>query len=212
MTFTFNSLIPAANNNPSADQPDMLTNNVSTRGIIAVDHFGFDVANGGRHLQVQLPLRGGSPGTIPPSLIAQEGTLYTKTVTSSGASTETGLFYTPDLSANQYQLTRTITASFALFGTNTGYLADHTGGWTFLPGGMLLQYGARSTPGTSGVITYPVVFTTGAFSIQLTMSRNASSSTQSVSVDNSIAPSASSFAYRSSSSSTDPIYWVAIGV
>ncbi len=52
MTFTFNDGIPAANNNPSVDQPDMLSNNVSTNGILAVDHISFNAPNGGTHKQV----------------------------------------------------------------------------------------------------------------------------------------------------------------
>jgi hypothetical protein len=55
MTFIFNPAIPAANNNPSVDQPDMLGNNVATDGIIAVDHIGFNLVNGGNHIQVHLP-------------------------------------------------------------------------------------------------------------------------------------------------------------
>lgn len=52
MTFTFNTNIPAANNDPSVDQPDMLVNNQSTNSIIAVDHISFNTANGGQHKQV----------------------------------------------------------------------------------------------------------------------------------------------------------------
>jgi len=57
--FTFNTGIPASGNNPSVDQPDMLTNNVSTNSILAVDHVTFNSsgtggagASGGQHLQV----------------------------------------------------------------------------------------------------------------------------------------------------------------
>lgn len=52
MTFTFNTAIPAANNNPSVDQPDMLVNNQSTDAIINVDHISFNAMNGGQHKQV----------------------------------------------------------------------------------------------------------------------------------------------------------------
>lgn len=52
MTFTFNDQIPAANNNPSADQGQMLINNQSTNSIIAVDHVTFNTANSGTHKQV----------------------------------------------------------------------------------------------------------------------------------------------------------------
>jgi len=52
MTFNFNAGIPAANNNPSNDQPDMLTNNISTNAILAIDHVSFNDANGGKHKQI----------------------------------------------------------------------------------------------------------------------------------------------------------------
>lgn len=52
MTFTFNSGIPAAGNNPSNDQPIMKANNVAEAGIWNVDHVGFNQNNGGKHLQV----------------------------------------------------------------------------------------------------------------------------------------------------------------
>jgi len=52
--FTFNDGIPAANNNPSADQPIMLQNNVATLGILAVDHVTFNLPLGGTHKQVTI--------------------------------------------------------------------------------------------------------------------------------------------------------------
>lgn len=58
-SFTFNNQIPAAANNPSVDQPQMLLNNVSNFDIWEVDHVGFNsVGSGGpnsssgQHLQV----------------------------------------------------------------------------------------------------------------------------------------------------------------
>lgn len=52
MTFTFDNTIPAANNNPSDDQPIMLNNNIADVGIWGVDHIGFNSANGGTHAQI----------------------------------------------------------------------------------------------------------------------------------------------------------------
>jgi len=49
--YSFDETIPATNNNPSTDQPGMLINNVSTKGIISTDHVTFGLANGGSHLQ-----------------------------------------------------------------------------------------------------------------------------------------------------------------
>lgn len=144
--FSYNRDIPDGPNNPSNDQPLMKTNTNSTDNLINEDHFSFGVNDGGLHKQVRMPNRGGFPGSIPPGLIANEGTLYTKSV-----STFTQLFYTPDTSTNEYQLTRTGTAAFPQFGKKIPYTsglvgATTEGGWTFLAGngtdgGMILQYG-----------------------------------------------------------------------
>jgi len=50
MTFTFG--IPAANNNPSADQPRMLNNFTAISNLINVDHIGFNTTLQGQHKQV----------------------------------------------------------------------------------------------------------------------------------------------------------------
>lgn len=52
MTFTFDNTIPAANNDPSADQPDLLINNQSIASILDVDHIGFNQTSGGTHKQI----------------------------------------------------------------------------------------------------------------------------------------------------------------
>src|ERR1051325_850337 len=95
------------------------------------------IPSGGKHKFVEMPVLGAIPG----GLAANEGTFYTKTQATLGASTESTLFYTPDLSANEYQMTRTIASQAASFGNQSGSVADSTGGWTFLPGGLILQYG-----------------------------------------------------------------------
>jgi hypothetical protein len=52
MAFPFNTGIPAANNNPSADQPIMQLNNVSSYGILDVDHVTYGIVNAGTHKSV----------------------------------------------------------------------------------------------------------------------------------------------------------------
>jgi len=49
--FTFSTTVPNAPNDPSVDQGPMLQNNISTNGILAVDHVTFNAVNGGSHLQ-----------------------------------------------------------------------------------------------------------------------------------------------------------------
>lgn len=50
--FNYINPLPVSSNNPSVDQPNMTINNASVLGILDVDHVGFNVSNGGTHLQV----------------------------------------------------------------------------------------------------------------------------------------------------------------
>jgi len=52
MSVSYNLDIPAANNAPSVDQPNMLINTNAVDTILAVDHVAFNVLNGGTHKQV----------------------------------------------------------------------------------------------------------------------------------------------------------------
>lgn len=53
--FNYTQGIPAAQNNPSNDQPNMKVNNDSNYLIWDVDHYGFEDNNGGQHQWVTLP-------------------------------------------------------------------------------------------------------------------------------------------------------------
>jgi len=171
--FTYNRDIPDAPNNPSNDQPPMKVNTNSIDNLINEDHYAFNDNNGGLHKRVRLI----DLLAIPGALAAGMGTLYTKLATSSGVSTESNIFFTPDNSGNEYQLTRPITGNFAsfsalgAFGTVTaGY--TRTAGWTFLPGGMLMQYGnvtraAGISPSTIAV-TFPLAFSTSNIVVSIT--------------------------------------------
>ncbi len=85
MTFSFDSTIPAANNNPSDDQPIMLANNVSDEGIWDVDHVGYDVPNGGQHKLVRFNVK-----ALPAAPTDPQSALYTNNGT---ASTNAQLFF-----------------------------------------------------------------------------------------------------------------------
>lgn len=126
--FSFNTSIPASNNNPSLDQPEMLTNNQSTDGILAVDHVTFNANDGGTHLQVSFS------SNNTPSLPTNFPTLFTGTL---GGTTGSGLselfFYSGNAaqSSNQYKISAN--GSVMLFGgiilkwaTVTGNLVSTT--------------------------------------------------------------------------------------
>jgi hypothetical protein len=178
MNLNYINNIPLSNNDPSVDQPNMQTNTNSIAAWVTQDHYGFNDNRGGIHKQVRL----NSLSSIPPGLTGNVGTLYSKSVNTSVANEPT-VFYSPSTTGNEYQITRTITGEFTLFGTNTQYLSpidlSAKGGWTFLPGGMLFQYGFYSvvmSPTASAIniaIPFPLQFTNVPYSI--TATANASS-------------------------------------
>lgn len=163
--FTYTAPLPVSGNNPSVDQPNMTTNNASVNSIIGVDHYSFNVSNGGLHKQSTYPVQ-----SIP-STSAGQAAIYSNTAGQSQ------LFGTTDAGANAYQLSRFIDAQFTKFGTFTasgtvtaGY--TQSAGWTFLPGGLMLQYAqVTRVAGISPsdiVVTYPVPFTTSQVIVSIT--------------------------------------------
>jgi hypothetical protein len=212
MNLDYNLGIPAAGDNPSFDQGLMQTNTNSIGALITVDHYGFKDNFGGYHKQVTLPALLAIPGTITIGM----GVLYTKASTSISPLTETDLFYTPDASTNEYQLTRTITGKFTTFGTNTNYappVVNQNGGWTFLPGqstngALIYQYGSMLSTGTNTLIAFPITFPNALFSVTAVRAQGSSSTTTwGVPVS-----STSGFTFSASSGTTGVlIYWMAIG-
>lgn len=152
----FNPNVPQPNDLLSDSQGDILQNFSAANTSFGINHYPFDNAtiNNGKHKFVGMPVS----TVIPPGLIAGEGTVYSQT-----ANAASQLFYSPDASGNEYQMTRCINASFSSFSTNTvfdGTQPRVTGGWTFLPGGMLMQYGFLNAPTDNDTIKFPVAFTT----------------------------------------------------
>ncbi len=198
MSYTANT--PQTGQSLGFTRPIINSNFQTINTAFAINHIAFNISGAGKHKFVEMP----NQSVIPSPLAGGEGTLYCK---ASGGAAQ--VFYTPGVSTNEYQLTRAITASFATFGTNTGYAANHTGGWTFLPGGMLLQYGLRISAGTSGVITFPTAFTNAPYSITVSLYSNAASRT--VVVDTGTAPTTTGFNFINSAAGLG-VFWTAIGV
>lgn len=214
MVLTFLPNIPQAPDFLSNSQLDLLNNNQALDGIFSKNHYAYSLGTSdqGKHKFIEMPLL-----AVIPTIAASEGGLYTKTAISVTPSTETDLFYTPDASTNEYQMTRTVTAKFANFGTNLAYGTPpagftQTGGWTFLPGGLLMQYGFYGKTGatnTVGTVQFPVTFTSAPLSVQLTLYRG--SAGQDVVLDSAAPPTTTTFNFKSSSSSADGVFWMAIG-
>jgi len=133
--YTYITNIPASSNNPSADQPNMQINTNSIDDIIEVDHFSFNDNRGGYHKQVNLVDNAG-PFPTPAGV---GSVLY------SGA-TNNLVFTNASLAGAGVQLT--VGAKPPIAAAN---------GSTFLPGGLLLQWGTGVTlaapPASIGTLT-----------------------------------------------------------
>lgn len=166
--------------------------------INSVNHVAYGALGQGKHKFLQMPEQLSAPTTG-----ANEGGFYAKVGTNPA---ETNLFYRGESDNFEYQLTRVNSVETATFATNTPpYIANHNGGWTFLPGSMLLQYGRRNTIGASGTVTFPIAFTNIPYSVQIT----GDSGTGTFSAHT---LSTTGFSFTQSPPSTTAFFWVAIGV
>lgn len=219
MSYTTN--IPAANDNPSVSQGEIQANFNEINTWVNVNHTGFG-GNEGKHNMVEMPIQGSIPSTL-----INEGTLYTASQTVASANTASCLMYCHDLNSTPtamytYQLTRPIDSNFAKFGTFTNYNLGTSGGWTFLPGGLLLQYG--TVAGASVVdgytIMFPQAFINAPYSVLLTETNgNSTVSNKSFQAYLTVSPGTVgtggfSFRYYDNSGNTPKtnVYWQAIGV
>ncbi len=164
---SYNPNIPLPTDKLSTSQGDIKDNFGQLNTIFGVDHFEFDAIDAGKHQHVNMPAKSG--GT-PPTTASGEGALYT---VQTGSNTDQ--YYTRDADAtNIYQMTRITNdgTEYGRFATNLNYQVgppDLTGGWTFLPGGMMLQYGKAITTSAGGppnlTVTFPVAFTNVVYSV-----------------------------------------------
>jgi hypothetical protein len=119
--FAYNDGVPATNNNPSVDQPDMLINTQSIKNLINVDHLSFGVDDGGTHKQTTL-----NRLAVKPSLVGTQVALYSKLATNPASSQ---LFF-EDSAGNEFQL--------------TGNTAAAATGYVLIGGSVLFKWGTVS--------------------------------------------------------------------
>lgn len=132
--FTYNLDIPLSTNNPSVDQPNMEVNTNSIAGILNVDLIGFGNTNGGFHNQSTYVDQGADPGSASGQVVE-----YSKSVSSSSE-----LFIQRDSVSTPIQLTN---GTVNIAGNATGVSKGHS----FLPGGLIIQWGSlvATTGGTT---------------------------------------------------------------
>jgi hypothetical protein len=132
MTFTYNINVPNGPNDPADDQPQMLTNTVSISNLIAVDHIGFNVPEGGLHKQVTMN------NQTPP-----------------GIGTGDGVFFASLNNSNSYPAWQNALGPIAMM---TNPPLQNATGYSPLPGGMLIQWGIGTTTGTNTLILFGTSF------------------------------------------------------
>jgi hypothetical protein len=202
-TFVYKRNIPAANNNPSTDQPDMRINTNSTDELINVDHVSFGKTDphgdgnvDGTHRQVQLRYR----TTNFPNTLGQ-GTIFAKTGSGAvgGDAVPFWAFAAPGFSPVQ-MLTRVANAT----------LAASPNGAIPMMGGLIMQYGIILHTNPVGTpVVFPNAFrlnnvATDPYSIQLTYITPSAASPLS-------AINASSTGFSVRGPINNQLYWMAIG-
>ena len=199
---------PIASHTLAADQPVIegnflyLANTLGTSNAKNGDHqialTGVDTTQfEGRHRQVCLNNRHGAAPTVAGIGDGTNVLLY---------GDNGNLFFGSATGAGAFQLT-TYNAG-ANFGANPN-------GWTFLPGGLIMQYGtiAVNPSGTPTTIPFPITFPTSVLSITMSFINNGgdSPSANSVYVKAGTVLTNQFNVTNSSSGTLISIYWMAIG-
>jgi len=195
---TYTQGIPNTPNNPSNDQPIMKVNNDSNFAIWPIDHYGFNDNNGGKHKYIRIPTN-----AAPASTGLQEILLL-----NAAGGTGPGGFQLHYLGPNKLvpgnlvQLTRNEKP------VNSGQ------GFSWLPGGLLIQWGIVNNPGFTGNVVFPTPFTapTPPYSIVMTMITATVTATPIVVIKQTVPPTNVSFTYTcNDNTASNSFYWMAIG-
>jgi len=187
MSFTYDNTVPATPNNPSVDQPVMLTNAQSIDSIIAVDHFGFNVSNGGYHQQVHL-VNQSAPGI----------------------GTASGVLYAGLINGNSWPIWQNALGSTPLV---TGSATASPNGVVSLAGGIIMQWGIVFPLSSTGPVSFNIPFPNNCFNVQCTLIAHAggtSSSNTAAPITFTVNTAGFSYSYTGTTSYV-AFYWMAIG-
>jgi len=182
---SFQPNIPQPGDLISVSQNDILQNFQALDTSWSVNHVDFNAVNDGKHKFVEMPNQGSDP-----SGAATQFTLFSKL-----AAGNSELHYKRDASGSSYQLT-------------SGNPSPVASGYTFLPGGLLMQWRFVASPTDQQIITFPTAFSATPFCVQLTVSRNGTSAGD----HNATSVTSTQFRIRLGSNSNDGVWVLAIGL
>ena len=194
---SYNTNIPQSGQTLGNTRADINTNFSLINSTFAQDHVGPGLSGQGKHNVCHFPERASDSATA-----VNEIAIYCKVGTSPA---ESNLFFRGENSGFVYQLTKSVQAQNATFGSTTN-------GWTFLPGNLIMMYGSQANPGTSiNTVTFPFSFPSGAAPFCLQISGQVGGANpNAISIDNGTIPTATDFRYKTSATGGS-IYWMAIG-
>lgn len=191
MTFVYTNTVPNPPNLPSTDVNAMQTNTATIDSWVQRDHVGFNNADAGYHRQVHMD------NQAAPALGTQDC-----------------VFYADAVGGNSWPHWRNNLGSFQMTGSASANnpSAGAANGWTFLPGGLIYQWGIFNFGAVAGVITFAtanIAFPTNCFGVLLTVITNGGAPFGTMSVAN---VSTTSFQYTiQNQGAATGFYWSAIG-
>jgi hypothetical protein len=180
--------IPQPGDDPSQSQGQILQNFQSLQDAQDKNHVTLqDITNRGLHKFLQMPEQGSDPTTA-----VNQGGLYCKDIAGF-----TRLVFRQENNGTIIQMTGIDPVSA-------------TNGYTFLPGGLLLQWGTSAVNGAPAItnILFPITFPANCFNVSITPVRNVTN----VDIVYLVAKNNVNFTARNTSSSgITSINWIAIG-
>lgn len=184
----YNLNIPFATNNPSTDQPNMLTNTNAINTWNNIDHNTFSASNAGTHKQVTLTNEA-APGFVGGS----------------------GVFYANVQSGQSWPFWQNALGSFQMM---QAAIATTNNGSTLIPGGIILKWGIVTplVSTTTTPVTFSPVFPNNCFNVQATLiNAGATGNEQTISIrSGSVVPGGFSYNYTGGSA-YNGFYWFAVG-
>lgn len=195
---TYTADIPISGESLGSTRDRIRGNFQENAAVFAINHVAFNTLGKGKHKFLQMPNQASAPATL-----ANEAGFYSKVGTNPA---ESNLFFRGENNGFEYQLTRANQANIATFSTATG--------WTYLPGGLIMQWGKQAGSSANTIpVTFPIMFTNPAYSVQVIPERAASNpgdSTLTVIVTGSVSPSGFTIGNVGSHTMVN-WYWIAIG-
>ena len=181
-TFINTLNVHSTGSTPAQQYTTIAANNTSIVNWADVDHIGFNVTPGGTHEKCSMPNHAAF-GLV----LGTDGVYYVN---------------------NNVPMFENSTHNDYHIDIYRGTPVSASNGTSFLPGGIMIQWGSVSSPGSSGTITYPTAFTT-IYNVVLTPRNDGSHSAFTYYLDG--APGNADFKYRGTTSGSDTLYWLAIG-